>query len=94
MEAKLQRRIQRYGWDLAAGDYEPLWQEQLAQAQRAMLQAAAPAPGERVLDVACGTGLATFDAARAVAPGGDVLGVDISARMVEAARERASQSAA
>jgi len=91
LEAKLQRRIQRYGWDLAAGDYEPLWQEQLAQAQRAMLQAAAPAPGERVLDVACGTGLATFDAARAVAPGGDVLGVDISARMVEAARERASQ---
>jgi hypothetical protein len=33
MDARLQRRIQRYGWDLAADDYEPLWQAQLAEAQ-------------------------------------------------------------
>ena len=25
MEAKLQRRVQRYGWDLAAEEYESLW---------------------------------------------------------------------
>jgi SAM-dependent methyltransferase len=43
-------------------------------------------PGERVLDVGCGTGLTTRDAARDAAPG-DVLGIDISERMLERARE-------
>jgi len=28
MEARLQRRVQRYGWDLAAHDYERLWRAQ------------------------------------------------------------------
>jgi ubiquinone/menaquinone biosynthesis C-methylase UbiE len=89
MEPKLQRRIQRYGWDLAAGDYEPLWREQLACAQAKLLTCAAPAPGEGVLDVACGTGLVAFGAARAVGPEGRVVGTDISDQMVEAARRRA-----
>src|SRR6266850_2461303 len=62
MDARLQRRIQRYGWDLAARDYEPLWQAQLAEAQAALLASASLAPGERVLDVACGTGLVAMDA--------------------------------
>ncbi len=35
MDARLQRRVQRYGWDLAAEDYEPLWRSQLAPAQAA-----------------------------------------------------------
>ena len=33
MEARVQRRVQRYGWDLAAHDYERLWQAQLGPAQ-------------------------------------------------------------
>ena len=37
MEARLQRRVQRYGWDLAAASYEPLWQAQLASAQDALM---------------------------------------------------------
>ena len=90
MDARLQRRVQRYGWDLAAADYERLWHGQLAPAQQAMLEAAQLQAGERVLDVACGTGIVSFAAARAVAPGGDVLGVDLSGRMVEAAQRRAS----
>jgi ubiquinone/menaquinone biosynthesis C-methylase UbiE len=49
------------------------------------------APGEQVLDVASGTGLVTFEAARAVGPQGRVLGVDVSTRMVELARQRAQQ---
>jgi len=91
MDARLQRRIQRYGWDLAAAQYEALWQAQLADAQAALLAAAALRPGERVLDVACGTGLVSFAAARAVGGTGHVLGVDLSGSMVDAARQRARQ---
>lgn len=92
MDPRLQRRVQRYGWDLAASDYEWLWQAQLAPAHAELLERAAPAPGERVLDIACGTGLVSLAAARAVGPQGRVVGVDISARMVEAARERAGRA--
>ena len=91
MDARLQRRIQRYGWDLAADDYQPLWQTQLAEAQAAMTAWASLAPGKRVLDIACGTGLVSFAAARAVGPDGQVLGVDLSGRMVSSAERRAKQ---
>jgi SAM-dependent methyltransferase len=43
-------------------------------------------PGDQVLDIGCGTGLTTREAARAAAPGG-VLGVDVSERMLERARQ-------
>lgn len=91
MEARVQQRIQRYGWDLAAGDYEPAWEAQLAAPREALLELAALAPGDRVLDVACGTGLVSFAAARAVGGSGRVVGVDLSGRMVEAAMRRARQ---
>jgi ubiquinone/menaquinone biosynthesis C-methylase UbiE len=91
MDARLQRRIQRYGWDLAADDYEPLWQAQLAEPQTAMTAWASLAPGKRVLDIACGTGLVSFAAARAVGPDGHVLGVDLSGRMVSSAQRRAGE---
>src|SRR3954447_11736078 len=42
--------------------------------------------GHEVLDIGCGTGLTTREAARAAAPGG-VVGVDVSERMLERARE-------
>src|SRR5438093_13711292 len=45
-------------------------------------------PGDRVLDVGCGAGQSTRDAARA-AVGGSALGVDLSAPMLEVARGRA-----
>ena len=48
-------------------------------------------PGVRVLDVCCGTGASALHAARAVGPGGSVLGVDISARLLDLAREKASR---
>jgi ubiquinone/menaquinone biosynthesis C-methylase UbiE len=91
MEARLQQRIQRYGWDLAATDYESLWQARLAEAQAALLAWASPASGEEVLDIACGTGLVSFEAARAVSVRGHVLGIDLSDRMVRAAERRAKE---
>lgn len=93
MDTKLQTRVQRYGWDLASGDYESLWQQQLAVARAAMLVAAGLAEGEHVLDVACGTGLLSFEAARLVGASGHVTGVDLSGKMVEVAR-RAARSGA
>ena len=47
--------------------------------------ATAVAPGDRVLDIGCGTGQTTRDAARA-AVGGSALGIDLSAQMLEHAR--------
>jgi len=93
MEPRLQRRVQRYGWDLAAAAYEPLWHAQLAAAQAELMACARLISGERVLDVACGTGIIAMDAAARVSPGGSVLGVDLSGRMVEAARRKAIQMA-
>jgi ubiquinone/menaquinone biosynthesis C-methylase UbiE len=91
MDAGLQRRLQRYGWDRAANDYELLWHAQLADVQSTLIALASPAPDEDVLDIASGTGLVAFDVARAVVPNGRVLGVDLSGRMVEVARQRAAE---
>lgn len=91
MEPRLQRRVQRYGWDLAAPGYEGLWGAQLAGVQAALLAGAALRPGERVLDLACGTGLVTLAAARAVAPSGQALGTDLSGEMVALAAQQAQR---
>lgn len=90
MNEKLQRRIQRYGWDKAVSYYEPSWAEQLAPAQERLLALAELKLGERVLDVACGTGLVTFPVAEAVGDSGAVLATDISEGMVVEARKMAA----
>ena len=46
-------------------------------------------PGERVIDVGCGSGATAIAFAREVAPSGHVLGVDISGPMLERARQSA-----
>jgi ubiquinone/menaquinone biosynthesis C-methylase UbiE len=90
MDAKVQRRVQRYGWDKAATTYDRYWQEQLAPAQERLLGLAALRPGERVLEVACGTGLVTFQAAAAVGASGSVVATDISDAMVASLRAEAA----
>jgi SAM-dependent methyltransferase len=62
----------------------------LAPLGRAVIDRLAVAPGERVLDVGCGCGDSTLEVARRVGPSGEVLGVDLSAVMLERARERAA----
>jgi len=91
MDARLQRRVQRYGWDKASGSYEQAWREQLQPAQERLLAMAALQPGERVIDVACGTGLVTFDAARAVGASGSVVGTDLSQEMIDRASALAGE---
>jgi ubiquinone/menaquinone biosynthesis C-methylase UbiE len=46
-------------------------------------------PGDRVLDVCCGTGASAIPAAIAVGPTGSVLGVDVSEGLLGLAREKA-----
>lgn len=54
-----------------------------------MLELAAIAPGQRVLDIASGSGEPAIPAAEVVGLEGYVLGTDISADMLEIAREKA-----
>jgi demethylmenaquinone methyltransferase/2-methoxy-6-polyprenyl-1,4-benzoquinol methylase len=54
--------------------------------RRAALTAAALRPGDRVLDVATGTGKLALGAAAIVGPAGEVVGLDASSRMLARAR--------
>lgn len=78
--------------DAWVGDQVTRWlaraaglERQLAPVADVLFAAAALRPGERVLDVGCGTGPTTRRAARAVGAGGRVVGLDISAQMLAAA---------
>ena len=57
-----------------------------------MLDRAGPQSGERAIDVGCGCGDTTLELARRVGPGGEVLGVDVSAPMLAKATARATES--
>lgn len=52
--------------------------------------AAAIGTHHRVLDIGCGTGLTTREAARS-APDGEALGIDLSAQMLDVARSAATR---
>ena len=91
MDERLQRRVQRYGWDKSAAHYEAYWRRQLEPAQVRLRELARCQEGERVIDVACGTGLVSFPVATLVGSSGAVLGVDISERMIEIARKSAAE---
>ncbi|MCH8619497.1 methyltransferase domain-containing protein [Undibacterium sp. TS12] len=58
---------------------------------QAAIEAAAPAKGERVLDIGCGAGASSLALAARVGPGGQVLGVDISESLIGLARTLAPQ---
>lgn len=56
-----------------------------------VLEAAAVGPGDRMLDVACGTGVVARAAAERVAPDGTVTGVDLNPAMLAVARRVAPE---
>ncbi|MGL4543820.1 MAG: class I SAM-dependent methyltransferase, partial [Polymorphobacter sp.] len=81
-------------WNAKAGETWARFQEQLdrqiAPLGAAGIRALAPQPGERILDIGCGCGATTLALAAEVAPGGSVLGLDISQPMLDVARRRAA----
>jgi 2-polyprenyl-3-methyl-5-hydroxy-6-metoxy-1,4-benzoquinol methylase len=69
---------------------EPL-ELQLAPLGRRASAALAPRPGESVLDIGCGGSETALELARAVAPDGTVVGIDLSAAVLAFA-QRAAKS--
>ncbi len=78
-------------WNGAGGqrwaDRQPVQDILLEPVADLLIERARIKPGERILDVGCGSGATTFAFARAVGPSGHVTGIDISAPMLARARE-------
>ena len=75
----------------AAAEYDRAFAHVTSQFLPFVLRAARLAPGNRVLDVATGTGISAEAALDAVGPRGSVLAADISREMVETAREQVAE---
>jgi SAM-dependent methyltransferase len=68
---------------------EPLDRQLVSLGRRAMASLL-PRAGERIVDIGCGAGQSVLDLALAVGPTGAVVGVDISAPLLDVARRRAA----
>lgn len=64
----------------------------LARLTEKVLDAVCFAPGQRVLDLGCGTGTTTFEIARRIMPTGSVTGIDFSETLLALAREQAAET--
>lgn len=83
-ESKLQRQIE------AARAYEALFVPALFENYAMKVaDAVSPAKGERVLDIACGTGILAREILRRVGPSGRVAGIDPAPGMIEVAKQNA-----
>jgi ubiquinone/menaquinone biosynthesis C-methylase UbiE len=86
MEASEQQQRAKALW--ASGNYEKVGAH-FGPAAAAALKAAGVGPGDRVLDVACGTGNATIPAAQA---GAKVTGLDLTPKLLEIAGAAAQEA--
>jgi SAM-dependent methyltransferase len=92
-DAERFKRESKSSWDAAAAGWEKWWPlfERAAQGvSNRLVELAKIKPGDRVLDIATGTGEPAITAARKVGPNGRVIGVDHSAGMLAVARRRAA----
>ena len=84
-------------WNGPAGqrwvDRQQAQDEMLEPVSAILLDRAKPRPGEHIVDVGCGCGTTTRAFAEKVGASGRVLGVDISAPMLQRARQVAPQGA-
>jgi SAM-dependent methyltransferase len=84
------KQTARMTW--ATGDYDAMMRtEGLYAVGHRLTEAVGIAPGERVLDVACGTGNAAIPAAQA---GGKVVGLDLTPELLDVAQQRADEAGA
>jgi SAM-dependent methyltransferase len=81
-------------WSGVAGAWEAhsaFVDERGARVSERLLELTRPRPGERVLELACGTGGPGLTAASLVAPGGEVVLSDVSSEMTSSASARATE---
>lgn len=79
-------------WRSAPGrkwvEFQSVLDETFAPVIDLLMQAAAPSPGEAVLDVGCGTGALSLAVAERIGPAGRVVALDISQPLLARAAER------
>jgi ubiquinone/menaquinone biosynthesis C-methylase UbiE len=84
----------REPWRLAAGGPDSYERYQVPSVfgplARMFLQRIALRPGQRLLDVACGTGVVARHAAPILGPAGSIVGVDLNSDMLAVAQARAA----
>jgi SAM-dependent methyltransferase len=92
-EATSEEPSPEVGWDAAAGGWERrrdrMWEASHAVGE-GLVEMAAPAPGESVLEIAAGPGDTGFLAAELVGERGRLVSTDLSTRMLAAAERRAA----
>ena len=84
---------QRQDWNRVAGGWEKwdrFFDEQMAFLNHRLVADARVRPGMRVLDLGSGTGYPALLAAQTVRTNGQVIGVDLAAQMLDAARRKAT----
>ncbi|WP_141822957.1 class I SAM-dependent methyltransferase [Humibacillus xanthopallidus] len=73
-------------FDLIADDYDNVGVSFFQPIADGLVDAVGAAPGDRALDLGCGSGTSSRALAAAVGPGGSLVGLDLSPAMVERAR--------
>lgn len=71
--------------------YDLFFARKPTEVHKQVVKSAAPQPGERALDVGCGSGTMAIILAKKVLPGGEVVGIDASTDMIDVASGKAKR---